>query len=239
MKKIFLEERLSPGEIFRVEGAIHKHFKANRIRPGEIILAGDGSDKEFTARIKETGPDYTELEVTGVREAHKPSRDVTMYVSLPKKSRFEDIIYKCTQIGISEFIPMTSARTVVRVKSGRMGRTEERWRSKAQSGAELAAREKIPSIGAVMSFAEALEDFSKKGYGSGILFWEEEEGGNLVRAEDLDGRIAVFIGPEGGFTGVEARQAMAAGFRVRSLGKFVMDVETASIAAAAKVLIEK
>jgi len=49
-------------------------------------------------------------------------------------------------------------------------------------------------------------------------------------------KIAVFIGPEGGFSAEEAAAAQAAGWQPVTLGKRVLRMETAAVVACALVL---
>ncbi len=267
MIKIFIAQPLSVGKLFKIDGANHHHLVVIRIRKGDTILVGDNNFNEFIAEVIKVEKRSYELKVEKKYSSLKtPARDVHMYISIPKKRKFEDIIYKCTQLGVNRFVPVLSARTEKRIQRGKdfikRGRTlrsvkkndkglsfflpmrertqtgsgANRWKKKVRYGSELSARQSIPKIDFVMSFNEALKDFSFGKFNSGIFFWEEAGIENYVKNEDISKKIALFIGPEGGFESNEAAQAKESGLRIRSLGKLVMDVETASISAAALML---
>jgi 16S rRNA (uracil1498-N3)-methyltransferase len=237
MIKIFVDEALEAGRVLEIKGDNHQHLKVIRIEVEEEILIGDINFNEYVAEvISITKKGYTVSVKKASAQNLVPSRKVILYISLPKRKKFEDIIFKCTQVGVSEFVPMVSSRTIKNLKDKDFDRILGRWKKKARYGAELSGRKTIPVISdKILSFKEALEDFKKKNAGSGILFWEENTG-IFVSENDLAGDMAVLIGPEGGFSEEEVREAKDYGFKIRTMGKLVMDVETACVAAASTLL---
>lgn len=236
MTKIFIDLPLKVGDNFKIKGNNYRHLSVLKKNIGEEILVGDNKFDEFKARIIEiTKKGYAARITTETQNMNVPIRYVTLYVSLPKKKKFEDIIFKCTQLGISEFIPIISYRTIKKIKNKNSDIEYTRWRKKALQGAELSCRKRIPSIGNVMNFKDALEDYYKKYVDSGVLLWEKS-GYKYISKNDFADKMAIFIGPEGGFSETEIKQAVKIGIKIRTLGNLIMDVETASIAGASVIL---
>ncbi|MFC2062052.1 RsmE family RNA methyltransferase [Elusimicrobiota bacterium] len=109
MTKIFVDNPLRKGSIIKITGDNYHHLDVVKKNIGDVISVGDSLGKGFNALIKNKGNKEYLIEITNeVNDVPSPMRDVSLYVSLPKKKKFEDIVFKCTQIGISEFIPMVS-----------------------------------------------------------------------------------------------------------------------------------
>jgi 16S rRNA (uracil1498-N3)-methyltransferase len=237
MIKIFVDKAIKAGDVIEIVGANHHHLQVVHVDVEDEILVGAGNFGEYIAQvISVTKKGYTVKIKSKSQENVIPVRKITLYISLPKKKKLEDIIFKCTQVGISEFIPMTTSRTIKKIKEKNMEKILDRWKKKARYGAELSGRKIIPSIKNIINFNDAVKDYRDKKFDSGILFWEEEGNNNYITENDLSDKMAVFIGPEGGFSETETNYAKDNGLKIRSMGKLVMDVETACIAASALVL---
>lgn len=235
MTKIFVDEPLAIEKVLEINGDNHHHLQVVKTLAGDEILIGDEKFNEFKAEvINVTKKNYVVKIKTRTYKVLRPIRDVTLYVSLPKRKKFEDIIFKCTQAGVSEFVPFISSRTIKKIKDKKV---IERWKKKARYGAELCGRKCIPSVNEIISYEEAIYDFSERKFNSGILLWEEKEN-KYISKNDMGIKMAVFIGPEGGFNNREVRLAIDNGIKIRSLGKLVMDVETACIAGVSLLLCQ-
>ncbi len=237
MSKIFINELLAQGKIFEIKGDNHHHLDVIRVRVGDEILVGDKDFNEFKTEIIDfTKKGYRAKVKEPSSNAIIPQRNVTLYISLPKGKKIEDIIYRCSQIGISRIVPVISERTIKRPAAKNCKKVIERWEKKARYGAELSCRKTVPEINNVLIFSEALDHYKQNNFRSGLLLWEEEGGINYITRNDLSEKMAVFIGPEGGFCMKEVEEAKDNGLMIRSLGRLVMEVEPAAIAASALVL---
>jgi len=234
MTKIFVERALANGDEIELGDFNLKHLRVIKTVPGDTILIGDINSKEFKASVTEISSRKCRIKIEQENSnIPSPERHITMYICLPKKNKLEDIVYKCSQIGVSRFVPVVSSRTEKKIKDPE--KLYIRMLKKARSGAELSKRERIPEIGRLLSFRQSIDDYRSGSYESGIIFWEEEKE-NYISLDELTSGIAVFIGPEGGFSRHEIDIAKEAGLNVKSLGRLVMDVETASAAASAVLL---
>ncbi|PIQ88731.1 MAG: hypothetical protein COV72_06625 [Candidatus Omnitrophica bacterium CG11_big_fil_rev_8_21_14_0_20_42_13] len=153
---------------------------------------------------------------------------IVLACAIPKKAKIDYIIEKVTELGVDEFIPLKTKRTIVNLK-GREESRLRRWRNIAVASSKQSGRIKIPKIHGVLTFGEAVdyaEDFDLK-----II-------PNLARkkihiydllSQKRYGRIAIFIGPEGDFTQDEIALAFEHGFIGVSLGENTLKVDTAAI----------
>ena len=85
-----------------------------------------------------------------------------------KADRFEYVLQKGTELGISRFVPIVSERTVARnvISSNRL----ERWHRIMREAAEQSGRCRLPSLGDTMSFNEACDSIT----GPAVIGWESE-----------------------------------------------------------------
>ncbi len=166
-----------------------------------------------------------------------------LYQSLIRPQRFELVLEKGTELGVSRFVPLVSSRAQVRTTgpAGEGGtQRAARWRRIVTEAAEQSGRGRVPAIDPPSLFEDAVS--ASGGPGLRLLPWEGERSQGLrsyLRAlEDRPAAVSVFIGPEGGFAEDEVRLAREAGCVTISLGPRILRSETAGIVAAALVMHE-
>jgi 16S rRNA (uracil1498-N3)-methyltransferase len=232
MQRFFVPpENLQKDKILLEGEQAHQISRVLRLVPGDTVLLLDGQGYESEAEIlniSKTGP--VEMAVRERREAQgEPALKITLYQSLLKGERFEWVLQKGTEIGITAFVPVMSARCVA--EKARM----ERWQKIVKEAAEQSRRGHLPEIAPTIPFTEALKQNRPA-----LLAWEEERALPLKTAlsnfKEKPTEISLFIGPEGGYTAQEAEQARAAGVSIIGLGKRILRAETAGPVASALVL---
>lgn len=143
----------------------------------------------------------------------------------------ELIIQKAVELGAYQIIPVASRRAVVKLDKKKEEAKLRRWNAISESAAKQSKRRIIPQIAPVMEFREALSAVS--GFDLACIPYECESGMEAVRKfvgqADAGQRIAVFIGPEGGFEEAEVEAAVQAGVVPVSLGKRILRTETAGL----------
>ncbi len=220
----------------------HQVRNVLRMRTGERITLFDGEGMEYDAELTDIRRDAVTARLGDPRPClGEPTLHLTLFHSLLKKDRFEWALEKGTELGVSHFVPMHTARVIA---EGASETKRTRWQRVVIEAAELARRGILPPIDAVHTLAQALGRL--KAFDLAIFAWEEASGYSLrdavrdhraTRGDALP-RVALFIGAEGGFTPEEAEAARAAGCRVVTLGARVMRAETAALAAASALLYE-
>ena len=231
--RFFLPENsFQAGHVRCPETTSRQILRVLRLRPGDHVGALDGTGCESIVRLTEVG-----TEVRGIVERRgsnraEPAARLALYQALVKGPKLETILQKCTELGVSRFIPVASARSIPGdLNPGRV----ERFGRIVREAAEQSQRGRVPAIEPQMTFADALERAAAEG--PTVFLWEGEE---IVRVRDLalspGSAVSLFVGPEGGFAPDEAEAARAAGARVATLGPRILRAETAAIAGSALVL---
>jgi 16S rRNA (uracil1498-N3)-methyltransferase len=147
----------------------------------------------------------------------------------------EVIVQKATELGAEQIIPVYMKRSVPKDK-GSMSKKVERWQRVALEASKQSRRIAVAEVSEPVNFTDAVQALADYDL---ILFpYESEQNATIkdviVAHEHGDGshalRIAVFIGPEGGFADEEALDLIAAGAAPCSLGRTILRTETAGAA---------
>ena len=102
----------------------------------------------------------------------EPRNHLSLYIALTQRAKFEWILQKGTELGVSTFIPVITSRSLVRETAGD-ARKVERWESILREAAEQCARGRIPEVLPALSFEQALTD-AKKRNELCLFAWEKE-----------------------------------------------------------------
>ena len=217
-------------------------YSVLRMREADHIVALDNRGWQYDVRLDKVASDLVSGEILSrTRAVGEPRTQLTLYQALLKKDNFEWVLQKGTEIGVARFVPLITQRCVVRQKKLKPAKLQ-RWQRIISEAAEQCGRGRLPSLSAPLTLSEALEDVAE--FDKALAPWEREvENGFLVSLSDYAGqrpsqaaRIAVFIGPEGGFAGEEIEEARAAGVMPVTLGQRILRAETAAVVAATLAL---
>ena len=209
-----------------------------RMKPGERCTALDNQGNELTVELVSCESDVCRARIVERHKASEPKIQLLMILALTQRDKFEWMLQKCTEVGVSAFLPMVTSRTLVQDPADTMSKYD-RWRSILREAAEQCGRGKIPALLPAMSFGDAVK-FSGREYGVRLLPWEGERQSHIKThlREAQPANTAVMIGPEGGFSTEEAGAAINAGFKPVTLGERILRMETAAVVAGALLMYE-
>jgi 16S rRNA (uracil1498-N3)-methyltransferase len=151
----------------------------------------------------------------------------------------EWVLQKGTEVGVTDFRPFVSSRTLVQSTNFKEKR-RSRWDAIIREAAEQSGRGHLPRLHAPVPLQAILEEHSPKSFS--LIAWEDTdpESGSLAQAlKGFKGdEVQLLVGPEGGFSAEEVGAAREAGWQVVSLGPRILRMETAAIVFPALVLHE-
>ena len=159
---------VDPGEIRHITRVL-------RLRPNDRVTLFDGEGSEFPARILRVSPEKISfiLEEEPVRAAGESSLRIVLGMALLKSSKFDWLLQKATELGVSEIVPFYSARVVPRWDEARTASRQNRWNKIMAEAAKQCRRARIPKIHEPESFEATL---AKEFEGAlKIFLWEKEE----------------------------------------------------------------
>lgn len=225
--------RLSPEQSHQVQHVL-------RLKVGDEIVVLDDSGTEYSVTLTKVDKRETVGQVTSTQQARgEPMALVTLFQSMLMREKFEWVLQKGTEVGISRFAPVLTARSLVRVKDVE-DKKLDRWRRIVTEAAEQSDRGRVPQIDQIATFAESLSEMA--GFDRCLIATPWHAGAGLRQAlHDLGGKaasVALMVGPEGGFTEEEVDAARQKGAVPISLGPRILRTETCAIVASALVLHE-
>ncbi len=204
-----------------------------RAEAGQRYEVSD-NQRAYLAEISVIGPQRVAFRILEPLAAEAPAASITLFAALIKFDRFEWLVEKATELGAARIVPVNAERAEKGLASGAAKRVE-RWKKIARESSQQARRVRLPEVTPPVEFSVALTDSSRYRY-----FLEEQPGAkpllsalppeSVCAPEDA---VAVFTGPEGGWTDRERAEASGAGWIPVSLGNHILRAETAGIAALA------
>lgn len=212
----------------------HQLNKVLRLQPGAMIQLLDGRGTEFDVRLTAVQSHHAAGEVLAARQNRaEPTTELTLYQCSLKADKFEWVLQKGTELGVSRFVPVISERSIVRPAAALL-KKYERWQAILREAAEQCGRGRIPVLLDPLDWPEAINHAT----GLRLLPWETElatapllYSTAIQQAMQHAPAISLLIGPEGGIAAAEATQAQACGWQAISLGPRILRAETAALAA--------
>lgn len=206
-----------------------------RMRKGEeVSLMVPGDDREYRCAVEELAEDEIDLSLLFVKESNvELPCEVVLYQALPKADKMELIITKAVELGAARIVPVATNRAVVKLDKSRADKKTARWNAISEAAAKQSKRAIIPEVANVMTMKEALADCAS--YDVKIIPYELADRDSMGKTRDIIGsikpgsKIAVFIGPEGGFTDEEIEMSKEEGLSVVTLGHRILRTETAGL----------
>lgn len=232
MPKFFAEQENITKTHIKLDGEEAKHIiKVLRMQVGDNITICDGAGTDYEASIESMNKNDLTACITSKKSSESESRvKITLYQCLPKASKMEYVIQKCTELGIYKIIPCISERCVVKLNSEADEKKKvERWQAIAKAAAKQSGRGIIPQIGMPMLFKDAIADM--QAHSLAFIPYENEREHTLksvLRSAENVESASFIIGPEGGFAPQEIQLALQNGIQSITLGKRILRTETAA-----------
>jgi len=240
-----------------------------RLNPGEQLLLLDNSGDEILATVAKTNKASVEVHLLERRPGRsEPAVRIILCQGLLKSARFEWILEKGTELGVSVFSPIICRRSMAGLEDTGSSKIQ-RWQRIIQEATEQSGRSQLPELLPIRPLVDALNDIPPNALA--IMPWEEEHsltlhdalnssirstgnvGATLAVARSktpettsnlstptsqVPTTIVLFIGPEGGLMAEEVVLAQRRGVQVVTLGIRILRAETAAIATVANVMYE-
>jgi len=211
----------------------HHLTRVLRLGIGARVQVGDGQGHNFAAVVQGVEAQGALLKVLWELPPWGESQlDLTLGIGLAKGEALDRVVRVATEMGVKLILPFESERSE-KVSPERAARRHRRWQRLAQESLKSCRRSLLPRIEMPKDFSAVLDGPEEMK----ILFWEEEQGQGLQARLDQyrPQSVRVLIGPEGGFSPLEAAQARDAGYQVLSLGPRLLKVPTAAVAGLALI----
>ncbi len=210
---------------------IHHIKNVLRLKKGQEVYLFDGQGTEAQCNIIKISNTSVKFKILKKIKNLEKKTHIVLACAIPKKSKFESIIEKCTELGVDEIIPLNTKRTEVKILEKNLNKKMNRFKEISINASKQSKRNILPIIHPIATLKTALNQLDDTSIGFiGWLESQKKEIKDLVTQElKLKSRIIFFIGPEGDFTPEEISLATEAGCIPISLGKTTLKVDTAAI----------
>lgn len=245
MRKFFVKENQINSELITILDEDVNHIKnVLRLNVGENLQICDiDSSKNYICEILElTAKSVTCKILEEIQSIAEGNVELHIFQGLPKADKMELIIQKGTELGVSEFVPVSFKRSIVKISPKDEKKKIDRWNKISEVAAKQSKRDIIPKVRNVESIKNVCNEI--KSYDIVLLAYELEEN-NYIKNELLkikntkeNYKIAVIIGPEGGIEKEEVEVLENAGAKVISLGKRILRTETVALQVSSIIMYE-
>ncbi len=229
MRRVFVSS-IANG-VALVHGDRARHLaRVVRIRPGEKLEVSDGS-RVFAGEVESASANEVTVRLEGELPPPSPAPIVEVLASITKFPRWETGLEKATEAGASVIVPVIAERTDGGLAKA-AGKRLERWRSIVEEAAQQSRQLAAPEVIEATSFSEAIARPARLRV---FLDFDGDPLPQILQAQTFtpDQRLAVLVGPEGGWSDEERSAAADAGWLFARLGATTLRAETAVIVATA------
>ncbi len=224
-----------------IEGHDYRHLtRVRRIKAGEWLDLRDGTGRSMKGRVRDIADDkiLVEIALESGYDVYKESAvEVVLCVSVLKGKKFDLVIQKAVEVGVSRILPVISERAIP-VLDDKTDKKTERWNRIAEEASKQSMRRFAPVIEEPVAFDELVSSLQE---GARIIAHPDRSCRSFRDFLTQTGRperAAVLVGPEGGFSKKEIENAVKHGWVPLNFGFTALRSETAAVVLPAIIIYE-
>jgi 16S rRNA (uracil1498-N3)-methyltransferase len=228
--RLFVSGALINGAEVEVDGDPARYLsKALRSRVGDPVTLFNGEGPEWPATISQISKSTVVLKLGNGFEANTESAlKIHLVQCISRGDRMDFVVQKATELGVKRITPVLSQYGVVKLDNARAEKKREHWQKIAASACEQSGRTRLPLIDTPISLKNWFGN--KPASVDAELILAPGAATPLASITAPETKVCVLIGPEGGFSEAEYKDAAVSGFEAVSLGPRVLRTESAAIA---------
>jgi len=242
MHKFFISKQNINGDSAIIEGEDVKHiYKVLRLEEGTQISINNCDGVEYLAEIIDINKKEVKARILSELQTNNESPiDVYLFQGLPKSQKMDLIVQKSTELGVKEITPVITERVVVKNEIGEFKKMD-RWIRIALEACKQSKRTMIPKVNEPIEFYHLLDLLENMDL---ILVpYENEDGNGLKKVcsnvnKGSIKKVAIIIGPEGGFEESEIDVLKKYNAEIITLGPRILRTETAGFVCASLIMYE-
>ena len=226
-ERFYTNSALAAGPVLLQGPEAHHLATVCRFSAGEQVVLFNGDGREYSAEVISVNKKQIELNVQSVEQ---PLRELGFRLEvaapLPKGDRADFLIEKLTELGVTDFVPLRTQRSVVQPRETKL----ERLRRTVIEASKQCGRNVLMQVHALADWSEYCrqKDLPVR------KLLAHPGGESMAPGPAASAGVCAAVGPEGGFTEQEMMAAKDAGWQIVGLGPRVLRVETAAIVMAVK-----
>lgn len=232
MQRYFIDKNLTDRkDLFLTNNDLHHLKNVMRSKNGEEVVCIDIMGRVYLCKVDDIEQGLIRV-VKQIDENNELDVEVTLVYALPKGDKFEFVLQKATELGVSRVVPLLTRRCVVKSDEKKFAKKLPRYQKILKEAAEQSRRNKIPEITNVIkinSLSDYLGDHN-------LVAYEEiaKSGEHMALKQCLDklisgDKVTIIVGSEGGFDLDEIKIMEEQDITACSLGKRILRSETAPL----------
>lgn len=234
--RFYIPADFSEGGLIQLpqDEAVHA-LRVLRLEEGDAVTLLNGKGAKAEAILSIDGEPArrarsASCKILAVQKFDRPCPAITLYVAPPRNKNMETVLKAATELGASEIVPILCRYGVAKPEKD----ATRNWRLTLIAAAKQSANPWLPEIHEPMDFGEALQGCQIPGVFGAVPAPEDTP----QPFPDPRGtpRLALWIGPEGGFAPEEDQALRDRDVVPFTVGSWTLRVETATIALLAAVL---
>jgi 16S rRNA (uracil1498-N3)-methyltransferase len=232
---------LQDGKVTLTDALAHQLTHVLRMRPGDHIQLLDGSGAAYEVMLERLGSGRVVARMVSISQPQtEPGLRLVLYQALTQERKFDWVLQKGTELGVSAFVPLFTQRSLVHSAEQIDNHKLARWQRIVTEAAEQSGRARLPQVLAPIAWREVCQPIPSDTLA--LLAWIGPETTSLGKVlldlhPPLPQEVRVFIGPEGDFTPAEVSLAQEVGIIPISLGPRILRLETAGLVALSAILL--
>ena len=222
------------------ENLRHQLINVLRLSVGDKITLFDNSGWEYITELKEIKKDnLIGFIIEKQKNSSEPTIKITLYQPILKSDKFEFILQKGTELGVTNFVPIFCDRSIKRWNDDQiLTKKYPRWKKIITEASEQCQRGIIPELNKPLDFTKAITYPNKNMSKFIALTGNKHSKLKQIPQSNINMEIGLFTGPEGGFTKEEIELSKANSIKPISLGNRILRAETATIILITAILIK-
>ena len=208
----------------------HRHaVQVLRLKVDEQLILFDGKSGEYSAKLSAISKRDSSAVLESFSDINRESSlRSTLILSTIKSDKMDFAIQKAVELGVTVIQPMLSQRSVIKIKADRLQKKMQHWQAIIVGACEQSGRTQMPNLEAPLSLEACLKAY-KDDFCIGMLPTSNKKFSDL-KPLGPEQSVALFIGPEGGFTDGEEELMQDYEIRTVNFGSRILRAETAVIA---------
>ena len=226
--RIYTQQPLAAGANVILEESASRHLcQVLRMQGGDALTLFNGDGCSYRARIELADKKKAAAHVLeAVRDDNDSPLRIHLGIALSKGDRFDWVLQKATELGVSQVTPLYTQRVDVKLNRERSEKKQRHWQQVIVSACEQCGRNALPILDEPVALSQWLEGLEAEQ--KWVLSPAHSD--NFRDAGKPDS-AALLIGPEGGLDDSEVELALRSGFKALQLGPRILRTETAPVAA--------
>lgn len=229
MKRFYAPKDSFAGSTVTLDQEETRHLRdVLRSHIGDEVSVFDGAGGEFLCKITEIGKKASVLTILSETRAASPESglDLTLAAAMLKGEKFDLVVQKAVELGVTHLVPLATQRCDVRLKD--TGKRVDRWRRIALEATKQSGRATLMQVSEPVAYDKLIAYTSPEN----TFLFSERDGARFSTIQTR-GKLTAIIGPEGGWDDHELDAARLNGILIVTLGGRTMRAETAAISIAA------